>query len=170
MPSGRVHNLINIGTYSALAAAALYADRTGLWPIAWTDALGFSAAFLIGTFLLSPDLDLATGRVDSKRRWGLLGFIWVPYGRVFSHRGLSHSWVLGPLTRLGYLALLLALLFGLAQTAWPELRRPLPALDERWLWPVVAGYFLSQWLHLMADGVGPGHGWRHLRGRRSRSR
>ncbi|MFC3834715.1 MULTISPECIES: metal-binding protein [Deinococcus] len=160
MPSGRVHNLINIGAYSVLAAAALVASRQELIVVTQAQALTFTLGFAVGTFLLSPDLDLAEGRVDSKRHWGILGVLWVPYGLLFSHRGLSHSWVLGPLTRLAYVALMVALVVGLLRYVAPGV--PLPEVPQpvslKVVVPVVAGYYLSQWLHLVADGVRPDHG------------
>ncbi|MEF2280004.1 metal-binding protein [Deinococcus sp. YIM 134068] len=162
MPSGRVHNLINIATYSVLAAGVLVATRTGLLTVTPVQALNFTLGFAAGTFLLSPDLDLAEGRVDSKRHWGLLGVLWVPYGMIFSHRGLSHTWVVGPLTRLAYVAVIVALVVGLLRTFVPDL--PLPRIPEpislKFLVPILLGYYLSQWLHLIADGVRPDHGMR----------
>ncbi|MEW6420414.1 MAG: metal-binding protein, partial [Deinococcota bacterium] len=128
MPSGRVHNLINIAAYSVLAAGVLVAARQSLLTVTPVQALHFTLGFFIGTFLLSPDLDLAEGRVDSKRRWGLLGFLWVPYGILFSHRGLSHTWLLGPLTRLAYLGVIAALVLGLLRFVWPAVT--LPALPQ----------------------------------------
>lgn len=163
MPSGRVHNLINICCFAGLAGAALYGQQGGLWPISTVQAAAFSLGFFVGTFLLSPDLDLAEGHVNSKRAWGLLGFLWVPYGLLFSHRGLSHSWLIGPLTRLVYLAAMVALAAGILWFLLPSLRLPpLPRLNWPDVLPLLAGYYLSQWLHLIADGIRPDHrmGWR----------
>ncbi|ALW88917.1 hydrolase [Deinococcus arenae] len=171
VPSGRVHNLINIAAYSVLAAGALYAARQELLIITPAQALNFTLAYAAGTFLLSPDLDLAEGRVDSKRHWGVLGALWVPYGMLFSHRGWSHSWLIGPLTRLLYVALIVALVAGLIRFVAPD--APLPSVPQPVAWKLVAplllGYYLSQWLHLIADGVRPDHGlrkgYRKVRGR-----
>ncbi|GGS23597.1 hydrolase [Deinococcus knuensis] len=162
VPSGRVHNLINIAAYSVLAAGTLVASRQELVSVTSVQALNFTLAYAAGTFLLSPDLDLAEGRVDSKRHWGILGVLWVPYGMMFSHRGLSHTWILGPLTRLAYLAVMVALVVGLLSYVVPSLRFPaLPEpLDVAVLAPFALGYYLSQWLHLIADGVRPDHGLR----------
>ncbi|WP_424949870.1 metal-binding protein [Deinococcus sp.] len=170
VPSGRIHNLINVAVYAGLSAAALFLTRTQGVTITPVQALAFSVGYGVGTFLLSPDLDLAEGHVDSKRRWGPLGFLWAPYGMVFSHRGLSHTWILGPLTRLLYLALMALLVWGLAQAVVPH--GPLPdwflsppplthqVLSFKVVYPLLGGYYLSQWLHLIADGIRPDHGLR----------
>ncbi len=163
MPSGRVHNLINIAAYSVLAAGVLYATRSGVTVVTQAQTLNFTLGFMAGTFLLSPDLDLSEGRVDSKRHWGILGFLWIPYGMIFSHRGLSHTWILGPLTRIAYMAVSIAIIVGLLRTFAPDVHLPrIPhPISVKFLMPIVAGYYLSQWLHLIADGVSPDHGVRH---------
>lgn len=162
MPSGRVHNIINTATFGLIAAATFWAAAQQLIVITPAQAASFSSAYAVGTFLLSPDLDLAERRVDSKRRWGPLGFVWVPYGRLFSHRGLSHTWLLGPLTRLIYLGLIGLLISGLLLFVWPQLRWPAsvssPSLEVAL--PLALGYYVSQWLHLIADGIRPDHGMR----------
>lgn len=162
MPSGRVHNLINIAVYSVIAGAAVAGVATGMLMITPAQAASFTAAYAAGTFLLSPDLDLAEGHVDSKRHWGLLGFLWVPYGRMFSHRGLSHTWILGPLTRLVYVSIIVLSIFGVLAYIWPNWQWPrLPQpLNITFVLPLILGYYISQWLHLIADGVRPDHGLR----------
>lgn len=171
MPSGRTHETINLLLYAAAAVAYVHARQQGL--AAEFDTLlapetlqTFSLSYLVGTFLVTPDLDLAENRMQARNNWGLLGMLWIPYGALFSHRGLSHTWIIGPLTRLIYLALLaLALSWAAAQVGpyfgysfsvrtelgenWPEL-----ALGA------LSGYYLSQWLHLLADGIQPDHAWR----------
>ena len=173
MPSGRIHNIINTAVYGLIAAAGWAGQQQQLIFITPVQALGFTAAYAAGTFLLSPDLDLAENNVDSKRHWGVLGALWVPYGMAFSHRGLSHTWLLGPLTRLVYLALLGALVYGLLLLIWPDLKLPDALPLGLSLFPIVLGYYASQWLHLIADGVRPDHGlqrgsqkFKKLRGRR----
>lgn len=179
VPSGRVHNLINLAVYAGLSAAALYFTQTQAVVITPAQALTFTLGYGVGTLLLSPDLDLSEGQVDSKRRWGPLGFLWVPYGILFSHRGLSHTWILGPLTRLAYLALMAALVWGLAYALVPHTLLPSGWIHPRVpfthqflgfkvTYPLLAGYYLSQWLHLTADGIRPDHGLRHTE-RRARA-
>jgi uncharacterized metal-binding protein len=162
MPSGKVHNLINTLALVALAGGYGLAVEQKLLPMMPDAVVAFAAAFAAGTFLLSPDLDLAEQSVGPKNAWGPLGVLWVPYGMVMTHRGTSHSWVVGPLTRLFYLALLLLLLvalpfYGLSQYTtipldldWTRFQpQPTPLLA------MLAGYYVSQWLHLIADGVWP---------------
>ena len=162
VPSGRVHNLINIAVYSVLAAGVLVATRQGHLVVTQAQTLNFTLGYMAGTFLLSPDLDLSEGKVDSKRHWGLLGFLWIPYGMIFSHRGLSHTWILGPLTRIAYMAVIIALIVGLLRSFAPDVQLPrIPQpISIKFLLPIIAGYYLSQWLHLIADGVRPDHGMR----------
>lgn len=161
MPSGRVHETINLGVLGALAGG-YYGLRQplDLPPVAEPVALCFSLSYLVGTFLITPDLDLAEQRVRAKGYWGVLGWIWVPYGLMFSHRGLSHSWLAGPLTRLVYLGAILGLGWLLLQAVAGYLESPLPRLQAdlppaHLLWSAVGGYYLSQWLHLAADGAWP---------------
>ena len=171
MPSGRTHESINLLVYGAAAVGYAYARQAGLTAefdtlLAPQTLKIFSLSYFIGTFLVTPDLDLAENRMQARNNWGLLGMLWIPYGALFSHRGLSHTWVVGPLTRLLYLVGIgLALSWVAAQVGpyfgygfsftaklaqnWPEL-----ALGA------LAGYYLSQWLHLLADGIRPDHGFK----------
>lgn len=170
MPSGRAHETINLLAYAVAATGYAYARRQGLTTdfdtlFAPETLQAFSLSYLIGTFLVTPDLDLAENRMQARNNWGLLGLLWVPYGALFSHRGLSHSWLIGPLTRLVYLALLaLAFSWGLAQVG-PYLGYSFSVraeLNENWpelALGALAGYYLSQWLHLVADGIQPDHTW-----------
>lgn len=163
MPSGRVHEAINLAVLGGGAVVYLAYGGSPEDP----QGLAFTLAYLAGTFLLSPDLDLAEKGTRSQRRWGLLGLLWRPYGWLFRHRGLSHTWVLGPLTRLGYLAALLGGLFLLAQGVAAHLGMPFTLRLPPWppeVWgSALLGYYLSQWLHLVADGIWPDHDLKRLR-------
>ncbi|RIH88584.1 hypothetical protein Mlute_00545 [Meiothermus luteus] len=159
MPSGRVHEAINLSVLG-LAAAAYWAYREEL-ALPEPVAVAFVGSYLVGTFLITPDLDLAERRVRSKGRWGWLGWLWVPYGWMFSHRGLSHTWIVGPLTRLLYLGVV-GLALGWATLALAgylrlgfDLRASLRAPPQEVVWALVMGYYTSQWLHLLADGIWP---------------
>ncbi len=180
MPSGRAHETINLVVFGAAAAAYTFARAQGYTArfdvlLAPETATLFTVSYLVGTFLVTPDLDLAENHVRAKRYWGFLGLLWLPYGELFSHRGLSHTWFVGPLTRLLYMVMV-----GLA-LSWAAAALLSPfgvTLSVRAQWRenalelslgALVGYYLSQWLHLVADGVRPDHGSKlRSRGRRRR--
>lgn len=159
---GRTHETINLVALGGLAALYTYGRAQGIAP--QLDATFppparflFVLSFLIGTFLITPDLDLAENHVRAKSHWGLLGLLWVPYGMMFSHRGLSHTWFVGPLTRFVYLCALLVGFGYLASAFGPFVGYTFSVrvqLVENWrelALGALAGYYLSQWLHLLAD-------------------
>ena len=174
MPSGRVHEAINLTFFAGLAGGYAYARMQGLTveleQAIPTQVVGaFSLSYLIGTFLVTPDLDLAEQGVRAKSNWGLFGLLWIPYGAIFSHRGLSHSWIVGPLTRVLYLTVIGLALSWLASQVAPYFGYSFSLktnLAENWrelAMGALAGYYLSQWLHLVADGIAPDHGMRRSR-------
>ena len=143
MPEGKVHERFNLllGGAFALAGTAVGLD----WGHPFCS--GAAAGYLVGTFLVTPDVDhYPRYRTRPVQGWGRLGFIWVFYGLLFRHRGLSHNWLLGPLTRVVYLSPLLLLLGLLLERL--GLMPPPGAL-----WGGLAGYYLSQWLHLWLDRI-----------------
>ena len=141
MPDGRTHERLNllVGAGALALWAAAGAPRPDL-------LLAGGAGYLLGSFLVTPDMDQAgKGSSRALRRWGALWVLWLPYGALFRHRGVSHLWPLGALTRILYLAFLLAPLaplFGDLPGRLPP--GSLPAL--------VAGFLLADLLHVLADG------------------
>ncbi|MGQ9735872.1 MAG: metal-binding protein [Thermaceae bacterium] len=160
MPSGRAHEAINLTVLGLGGVIYLGSTPQDSWGN--PAVLAFALSYLVGTFLITPDLDLAERQVRAKKRWGLLGVLWWPYGVLFRHRGLSHTWVIGPLTRLLYLGLVLYVLWVFLKSLFFYLvgeelmfRFDLPpGSKDLWL-PALSGYYLSQWLHLVADGLWP---------------
>lgn len=169
MPSGKTHNIINLSTFAVIGVGVWIATSQQIIQVTLEQFLQFAGGFLVGTLLMSPDLDLAEGRVNSKHNWGLLGFLWVPYGLMFKHRGWSHTWFVGPITRLLYVLIIGGAIFGLLLLLFPQW------IHFEWLgisnWPlffllllpVTLGYFLSQWLHLIADGISPDHALKQVK-------
>jgi len=95
--SGRTHDLINL---SVLPVAVYY-----LQPESFT---GFVAGYLAGTFFLSPDNDIYHSKPN--KRWKYLRIIWLPYTKLFSHRGVSHIPVIGSITKILYLMFVFTIL------------------------------------------------------------
>ncbi|WP_189092929.1 DUF2227 family putative metal-binding protein [Deinococcus ruber] len=113
-------------------------------------AISLGVGLLFGTLLVTPDLDLQFN--DARRRWGKLKAIWEPYAALSKHRGMSHTFLIGPTVRLLYLtcwfAPLLLLLHWLPHVTLPQGSLQIAAL-------FLLGYFLAQWLHLLCDGILP---------------
>ncbi len=113
----------------------------------------FVLAYLFGTFLLSPDMDLA--RSDPMRNWGLLHFVWRPYVQMFKHRGVSHMPVVGTLTRVLYLLAVVYILSAVATVCfdlgWKMSIRDLRHVDWTGVGWALCGLCLPDLLHILAD-------------------
>ena len=181
MPSGKVHEAINMTFFAGLSLGYIYARAQGISIQAervlnpQTISL-FSLSYLVGTFLVTPDLDLAEQNVRAKSHWGGLGFLWIPYGAIFNHRGTSHSWFVGPLTRLIYMLMIGLTITSILGFVLPFMGYELniqTQLSSNWrqlLLGALFGYYLSQWLHLVADGIWPDHGAKRRSKRKKRRR
>lgn len=97
--------------------------------------LGFGCA--VSTLFLSPDIDLKQS--ISSRSWGIFRFLWIPYHRVFRHRGLSHWPIIGTLSRIVYLFVFFEILsYGYFAAAaylehWDALRAVQASTDQVYL-------------------------------------
>ncbi len=149
MPSGKVHLSFELATLPLWTTAGVFLG------VGWDELVVFTAAYAGASLLLSPDLDLADS--DASRRWGPLRILWWPYTVAFKHRGLSHSLVFGPLTRVLYLGFLAACVWAALYLAlglrvgW---RLPPPG-------PVIAfliGIYLTNLLHVLLDRLGSAFG------------
>lgn len=138
--NGRQHEMHTAGAL-ALGGAVIAAL------LGWEEAVAFMGSGLISSLYLSPDLDLRDSRPS--RRWGLLSLLWEPYRLLHPHRGRSHTYLYGPLSRLAYVGLPLYLLL---KGALPEMSLSLPAS----VWAsLLSGYLLGQWAHLWQDRIKP---------------
>lgn len=147
MPSGKTHTAVELLLWPGLAAG-YYALLQPSTP----ELALFSGAYLFSSLLLSPDLDLHKNL--ARRRWGPLGFIWAPYSKFFKHRGISHSLVLGPLTRLVYLGIVFGTtLWGLSYVGL-ALPAELPiTVGQQTLLALGAGLYLPNVLHVLLDKI-----------------
>jgi uncharacterized metal-binding protein len=149
LPSARVHDRINLRAFVVVGVVSATLFGSGALPTPSVAAIyAFTAGYFAGSHLLSPDLDAAVS--EPARRWGWLRVVWIPYARIFPHRGSSHGYLLGPLTRLGYLFVITSPLHAQeAVQAW-LIRQPALLPSEVGI-ALLAGYFASTWLHLIAD-------------------
>lgn len=141
MPNGTVHLALELGTLPAwvVTGAVLGVGRSSL--------IWFAGAYVGASLFLSPDLDLV--RSDASRRWRAARYLWFPYAVLFRHRGVSHSLVLGPLTRLLYLGAVAGAAWGLLHVvAGVPFPRTVPWSHAL---PALSGAFSPQLLHIALD-------------------
>lgn len=152
MASGEKHERINLTALAVMGGAWVAAEVSGV-NVPTTPALSFAATYLVGTLYVTPDMDLAeqARTVRPKRRWGRFGALWVPYGLYFRHRGISHSYLVGPMTRIVYLGVILALPLGVAFGI--GLIPVAVVMNTPAMLGGLAGFYVSQWMHLWADGI-----------------
>lgn len=142
MPNGNTHTAATIALAVGLGSVAYYNG----YP-----AVPLTAGILAG-LVLTPDLDVAGGSISNyhmQRAGGCLvgavwSLIWAPYSRLLHHRSIwSHLPILSTAIRLGYLAIIPAVLIYLRIV-------PMPSLPGWWIWPVM-GLALSDCLHYLMD-------------------
>lgn len=115
--------------------------------------LTFTLAFVYGTLFMSPDMDLA----NQVKLYSLKGILTLPfrsYALAFRHRGLSHSWLLGTLTRVLWLMIFITLLLYGIYSIYPS-SHALYAFFHSYqgeLTYAFAGLMIADWGHLLLDG------------------
>ncbi len=113
----------------------------------------FVIAYLFGTFLLSPDLDLKAS--DPLKNWGILRLLWRPYSHIFKHRGLSHTPIVGTLTRVLYIFVVVYALAAMANAffdlGWKMSFNDLKDMDFKIVIWALAGLCLPDLFHILAD-------------------
>jgi len=151
MPSGRTHLVIEAGILSAFAVAGIVLARKGSLPT--ESLLAFLGGFAFSMVFLTPDLDLVRSRPT--RRWGRLSILWWPYAKIFRHRGVSHHIVWGPVTRIAYLTALAA---ATAIGTGALLGRPVAFGEPHAnVWAILAGVYVPNIVHTVADAVATPH-------------
>lgn len=104
MAAGRTHNVGTLVLTPIVAWAAWELSNHDVLTT-WLAGLGCFAGIFI-----SPDLDMRQRTVSETTllRWSLgVGYIWIflwyPYSMLFRHRGVSHTPLIGTVTRVLYL-------------------------------------------------------------------
>jgi uncharacterized metal-binding protein len=163
MPAGRTHLKIELFLLPLLLGAFWYWMGPYLGPqYQWHGLLLFGLAYLFSSLMFSPDLDLRHN--SSRSNWGVLGFVWIPYTKIFKHRGMSHSLVLGTFTRLAYLGLVVTtVVFAVwaieryllgAEFYLPQIQKiQIDLFVYYWLGILVFGLWLPNAIHIITDHV-----------------
>jgi uncharacterized metal-binding protein len=149
---GRTHELINL---LALPGFLYFLPKEFYLP--------FSVGYVLGTFLLSPDLDLKHSKPS--KRWKALKILWRPYQKKSKHRGISHIPLLGTFTRLLYIFLIITalhyLLYFLLSSYWQESTQKISQLNplilaeklayKEWTFYALLGLIASELAHISLD-------------------
>jgi len=108
----------------------------------------FLLFYFIGTVYLTPDMDTKS---EAQKRCGLFCF---PYRKLFKHRGISHHWFWGIITRIVYVLVIfcifIAILYGVS-----GIESFMNALLSYKYELAVAfgGVFISNLLHIILDFI-----------------
>ncbi len=142
MPSGRTHDQITLWGLPPVIGVTFMLTRNP------TVTAVVSLAYLMGGFMLGPDLDIHSIQY---KRWGPIRWIWLPYQKALSHRSkLSHGPVVGTAIRVIYLALWIALLAilitGILNALW-DAQITLHSLSQTFRY--LFGHYLTQWIAIL---------------------
>lgn len=120
MATGRTHATVAWGLSIPLAMLGAYCYLSGYYDL----AIGVWCGTLAG-ILITPDADLEGTTWEERRIYNLLPLLgllwqwaWFLYARAVPHRGISHTPVLGTLTRLLYIVAISYLLVWMVNGAW----------------------------------------------------
>ncbi|HEV3269026.1 MAG TPA: DUF2227 family putative metal-binding protein [Candidatus Rhabdochlamydia sp.] len=108
----------------------------------------FTATFIYATLFMSPDLDL----VHKIKLFSLRGLLTLPfrgYSKIFKHRGISHSLLLGSFTRIIWLSSLL-FLFSFSFSFSENLLSFYKHFKTYFIYALI-GICLADWSHLLLD-------------------
>ncbi|PWU16520.1 MAG: hypothetical protein C5B45_00330 [Chlamydiae bacterium] len=108
----------------------------------------FTATFTYATLFMNPDVDL----VHKIKLFSLRGFITLPfrgYSKIFKHRGISHSFLLGSFTRIIWFSSILFLL-GFSFSFSDNLFSFCRYFKTYFIYALI-GICLADWSHLLLD-------------------
>ncbi|CAM4063015.1 peptidase [Bacillus manliponensis] len=147
MPSGKTHTKINL---LSLPIVLLILILYGLTTLDFL--LTFAIGFLVGTFFLTPDLDIHS---SAYKKWGILRIFWYPYQVVMPHRSpLTHTIIIGDLIRLLYMLIVFSpFLYVLNVTILEGRLLELAKAHEVALITFVMGVIVASTLHIVADYI-----------------
>jgi uncharacterized metal-binding protein len=109
----------------------------------------FALCFVYSTLFMNPDLDVANQiKLISIR--GILTFPFRFYSFIFRHRGVSHSFLLGTITRVLWLGGFLLLILYCTDRLY-FMKHSMHILKSRYFLYGMAGIFTSDFSHLILD-------------------
>lgn len=141
---------VSFNTFLALpiASLAIYYFISPPSPLLIT----FMATFFYSTFFMNPDLDL----VHQIKLFSIRGILTLPfrmYSKIFTHRGISHSFFFGTLTRLLWLLGIATLISYFVYRTLPSEKTFFYYYDDYkyFIFYGLSGVVLADWCHLLLD-------------------
>ncbi len=134
---GKEHEIINI---LLLPPVLTIIPAEGTFP--------FSIGYIIGTFFISPDIDIPHSR--SSKRWNILKIFWYPLWMVVGHRGVLHIPIVGTFVKLIYLLLIFFPIYNLLESLFP-VGLYIKHIDEIKLFYFTLGIIIADILHILLD-------------------
>ena len=132
MPNFKQHRDINLKIFSGLLILAVIKNFNYL----------FLVGYIFSTYFMNPDLDQDQSRADKS-----LGYLWDKYwdfyNKLFRHRGISHSFIFGTLTRVLYLSVICIPFISIAFLTSYHYQ----------LLSFIAGIYTADNIHLIADTI-----------------
>lgn len=148
MSNYKTHVTFNLlgGLPAALAALHYAFDPSPVF------LLTFALTFFYSTCFMSPDLDLVHQiKLRSIKGFFSLPFRW--YSKIFKHRGLSHSFLFGTLTRVLWLSAIGFIIFFAVYQTLPTQKSLLVYFQQYkpYIYYGLAGAIWADWCHLVLD-------------------
>ncbi len=102
LAKGSTHDKLNLITGAVLTGIMVGTS------FQWQRTVPFAFGWLLATFVLTPDLD-----IGPKNRKSVVSILLYPYSVLFKHRGISHSFILGTITRIIYVYVIFIIISAL---------------------------------------------------------
>jgi uncharacterized metal-binding protein len=112
----------------------------------------FIVTFFYGTCFMSPDLDLVH-KIKLRSIRGICSLPFRLYSKFFKHRGLSHSFLFGTLTRVLWLSAVGFIIFFAIYQTFPTQKSILLYFKQHklYIYYALAGVTMADWCHLILD-------------------
>lgn len=110
----------------------------------------FSTCFVYATLFMNPDLDLA----NKIKLFSIRGFLTLPfrgYSLIFKHRGISHSFLLGTITRILWLGAFFYLILYLLKRPFLNKKEILALLKTDLFLYGLSAIIIADFCHLILD-------------------
>lgn len=143
MPNDATHRVINYLMLSVFIVANFYFNIENDFKIIAI----FMVTYVIGTELLSPDLDTLS---KPGKRLGILSY---PIRKLSKHRGMGHSILFGWLLKLLYICIMISVVLFVTKEFGYDFYWVLYYISEEMVVSLLVGLLLSNAVHIISDKI-----------------